>query len=376
MRRLRLLCDTNPMAFGSTASLACILDALPLDAEVVAMGRDVSLDFLHGLAIRGGRIVAVNVKDPREVTALLAREKPHAALVISNQSNLTCYTRARIPVFFVDILFWYSEQKDELAWSAFKEGFAINFPGVSQRVEELSWRRPPTVVGPLLRSLPQRADRPSGTLINLGGLRSVFMETDQARVGLEVVSYVVRSVASDLPSGDVVVAIGSEAAAVLRPMLPSSMHIGFVPPAKYDALLQRSALLLTVPGLSAVLEGMAAGIPLAFLPPVNASQCLQLRRYQQAGVAGPALGLDHLGGLVIPERVNDERTLTNVVIATLNKVASSPARMAQAGGMVRAQLPVPQQLTMRRRDFIRLLGRPGASVIANAIKGWWSNLTP
>src|SRR5690606_37166131 len=110
MRRLRLFCDTNPMAYGSTASLAAIVAALRVDAEVIAIGRDVSLELLRG-SIPAARVIELNVKDAREVAPVVAREKPDAALVISNHSNLHSYASAGVPVFFVDILFWYGEQK-------------------------------------------------------------------------------------------------------------------------------------------------------------------------------------------------------------------------------------------------------------------------
>ncbi len=371
MRRLRLLCDTNPMAYGSAASLAAILAALQVDAEVIAMGRDASLELLRNGSIPNGRIIELNVKDPREVDPLVAHEQPDAALVISNHSNLRSYANAGVPVFFVDMLFWYGEQKDEAVWASFEQGFALDFPGVRERVAALAWRRPPTIVGPLLRELPTRADGPRGTLVNLGGVRSVFVTPERARAGLAVVAHVLRAIAPALPPGEVVVATGSDAAATLRPQVPASMRVGPLSPAEYDACLQGSALFLTVPGLNAVIEGMAAEVPLGFFPALNASQCLQLRRYQQAGVGASALELDRYVALQIPERVGDERALTDAVVAALKHIASSGSHLEQMARAVGAQLPVAPHHTRRRRAFIDALGAPSASIIAGSIAGWW-----
>lgn len=375
MRRLRLLCDTNPMAYGSTASLVAILAALRVDAEVIALGRDVSLELLRGSSISNGRLIELNVKDSREVDPVVAHEQPDAALVISNHSNLGSYANAGVPVFFVDVLFWYGEQKNEAVWSSFEQGFALDFPGVRERVAALAWPRPPTIVGPLLRELPPRADSPRGTLVNLGGARSVFVTPELARAGLAVVAHVLRAIAPALPPGEVVVATGSDAADTLRPQLPASMRVGPLSPAEYDACLQGSALFLTVPGLNAVLEGMAAEVPLAFLPALNASQCLQLRRYQHANVGPSNVGLDRYVALDIPERVSDERALTDAVVDALEHLASSAAHLEQMARAVGAQLPVAPHHTRCRRAFVDALGAPGAATIAGSIARWWQERT-
>ncbi|MBK7535997.1 MAG: hypothetical protein IPI49_11660 [Myxococcales bacterium] len=363
------------MAYGSAASLAAILTETEAHADPVALGRDVSLEFLRATAVNA-RVIDVNVKDPREVGAVLLQEKPDAALVISNHSNLRAYADAKVPVFFVDVLFWYGEHKDEALWARFEQGFALDFPGVRSRIDALGWGRPPTVVGPLLRGLPARAKAPHGTLVNLGGVRSVFVTPDRARAGLAIVAHALRSTEHALPPGEIIIACGADAAAVIRPLLPSSMRVGALPPAEYDACLQSSALLLTVPGLNAVLEGMAAEIPLAFLPALNASQCLQLRRYQQAGVGASGIELDRYVDLAIPERVTDEQALTGEVIAALERVASSASQLEAMADAVRAQLPVPADLTQRRQEFVNALGVPGARPIARALIEWWRARTP
>lgn len=374
MRSVRLLCDTNPMAYGSTASLAAILAALEVPAELIALGRDVSLELLRA-ASPEARIIEVNVKDPRAVEPVLAREKPDAALVISNHSNLQAYADANVPVFFVDVLFWYGEQKDASRWASFEQGFALDFPGVRERVHALGWQRPPTIVGPLLRQLPARAAEPRGTLVNLGGVRSVFVTPERARAGLALVAHVLGALEPALPPGEVVVATGADAAATIRPWLPASMRVATLSPAEYDAVLQRSSLFLTVPGLNAVLEGMAAAIPLAFLPALNASQCLQLRRYQQAGVGASGIELDHFVDLAVPERVADEQALTGEVVAAIEQIAASADHLRGMAKAVGAQLPVAPQLTERRRAFVHALGAPGAASIANAIATWWRRRT-
>lgn len=375
---MRLLCDTNPMAFGSTASLAAVLSELSrsgLPTEVIAMGRDVSLELMRLMRPDGGAI-EVNVKDSAAVSPVIERDRPDLALVISNLSNLHLYRAAGLPVFFVDVLFWYGERKNESQWADFVEGFALDFPGVRARVRQLGWASPPTIVGPILRQLPLRATRPQGTLVNLGGVRSVFMPPSLMRPGLELTGQLLRELQPRLPDGEVVIAAGSDAIDMLRPLVPAEMVLTTMSPAEYDAVLQRSALLLTVPGLNAVMEGMAADIPMAFLPALNASQCLQLRRYQEAGVGAFGIELDRFVPLDIPERVSDEGALTAEVLAGIAKLAADPLLSRKMVEAVAAQVPHASELVPRRRAFIESLGPSAAPLIAATIERWWRERAP
>ena len=367
---MRLLCDPNPMAYGSTATLAAILAELKQSTEVVALGRDVSLELMR-LAAPGARLIDVDVKDPGAVAPVVARERPDAALVISNHANLRAYQAAGVPVFFVDVLFWYGERKDESLWASFAEGFAMDFPGVRERVQALGWAKPPTIIGPLLRQLPAGLSQRSGTLVNLGGVRSVFMSPERMRAGVGLVARVLWSIQPALPAGEVVVATGTDAAEMLRPLLPASMRVASLSPAEYDVALHRCALMITVPGVNAVLEGMAAEAPLVFLPALNASQCLQLQRYQRAGVGASGIELDRFTKLDIPERVTDERELTVEVVAALEQIEASAdlaKRMAEA---VEAQIAHAPAFVPMRRAFVDALGPPGAPTIARALSRWW-----
>lgn len=354
------------MAFGSAAALIAILDEL--DAEAVVLGRDVSLELLRGWG-GAATLVEVDVKDRAAVAVALTGLQLDAALVVANQSNLPVYRDARLPTFFVDLLFWYGAHKDEATWSAFVRGFAVDFPGVRARVAALGWSNPPAIVGPLLRPVPAPRDERRGTLVNLGGVRSVFQRPAEVPRGLRLIAHILHEVAAELPH-PVTVVTGVEAASVLRPLLPASMRVATLSPASYDDHLGRAALFLTVPGLNAVLEAMAGGVPLAFLPALNASQCFQLACYEQAGVAAPGLALpDDDGTWHRPTAILDEGAVTRRVLATLSALPAGFAAAAVAH-LRRGLEDAPRSVAARRR-FVEGLGRPGAPDIARAITAWW-----
>lgn len=367
--RMRLLCDANPMAYGSSSVLLAILDHL--DADVTALVRDVSGELL-GADPAVTRTIAVDVKDPDAVARAIATEGFDAALVISNLSNIEVYRQKRMPIFFVDILYWYGAHKEHLVWSIAERTYVQLFPGVRERIEHLPPGQRPTVVGPLIRDVPPRSHAPQGTLVNLGGVRSRFIDPGHAPMFLACVARILRELEPLLPAGPIVVAAGSDACAVLAPLLPPRAHAVSLPQSEYLRTLAGAELFLSAPGLNAIFEALHAGVPFAFLPPQNASQVLQLERYRAAGLVPPGLNLpDIVAALDLPERVGDEGAYTERVLDALRAVVSSEELMRSLVGHVAAQIRELGAGAAARHSFQSSLGPPGGAIIADDIRRYW-----
>jgi hypothetical protein len=367
---MRLLCDANPMAYGSSSALLAILDHV--DADVTALVRDVSGELL-GADPAVTRTIAVDVKDPDAVARSIVTERFDAALVVSNLSNVEVYRRRGIPIFFVDLLYWYGADKAHPVWSLAERTYAQAFPGVRERIEHLPPGQRPTVVGPLIRDVPPRSDEPQGTLVNLGGVRSRFIEPGHAPMFLACVARILRELEPCLPPGPIVVAAGSDACAVLAPLLPPRAHAVSLPQPAYLRALAGAALLLSAPGLNAIFEALHAGVPFVFLPPQNASQVLQLERYQAAGLVAPGLNLpDIVPALDLPERIGDEGAYTDRVLDALRTVISSEERMRLVMLHIAAQIHDLGFRATARHGFWSSLGLPGGAIIADDIHRFWA----
>ncbi|MEC9400146.1 MAG: hypothetical protein VX475_21150, partial [Myxococcota bacterium] len=97
----RLLCDSNPMCYGSSSALLSILEHV--DAHVTALASGITLELLStdpGV----DEMLEVEVKSPEEVSRAIEGRSFDAVLVVSNQSNIEVYASRGIPIFFVDIL--------------------------------------------------------------------------------------------------------------------------------------------------------------------------------------------------------------------------------------------------------------------------------
>lgn len=369
---LSLVCDTNPMCYGSSTALLCILDPLREelggDVHVTAMVHGVTREVLSEDRSVDAAL-EVDVKSPSDVERALSNRAIDAALVVSNQSSIEVYRRLGIPLFFVDILYWFGLAKTGPVWRMAEQTFAQNFPGVQERARQAD--PPPTVVGPLLRDLPPAAARRRGTLVALGGGRSRWVLPGvNSHYATSVADWVVRL--SSLPE-PITLAAGREALASIPREHPIRRRADLVtlPHLDYLARLASSELLLTAPGLNAVFEGLYSATPTATLPPQNASQVAQLQRYEQAGIFPSGLNLPALDA-ELPESwaAESEAVQTQLVLESLRRIARPARRDLIVDTLARqiATLPTREHLV---REFCRSLGPPGGHEVARALASWW-----
>lgn len=372
---LRLLCDANPMAYGSSSALLAILDHTPgvhcalvgsLTAEI--LGRDPAVH----------EVLTTDVKDARAVAAVLDARPFDAVLVVANRNNLSLYQERGLPVFFVDVLFWYGADKRHPVWDFAVEAFVQEFPGVRERLSAMALRRPPTVVGAIIRPPPARP-RSGRTLVNLGGVRSLFISGEASRGYLALVADLLDAVADDLPPGPVTIACGMDAAGYLRGRLPDRFEAAALPSAGYLDAVGGAELLVTAPGINAVFEGLAASRPLVFLPPQNVSQVFQLAHYEDAGMVERGSNLREIVPAVrFAESVTDEGAYTAQVVEVLRGIQQDQELKRTvaahlAGQIARAGDPEP---TRARRRFWERFGGHGASEIGDSIRRWWQCTHP
>ncbi len=372
---LRLLCDANPMAYGSSSALLAILDHTPgvhcalvgsLTAEI--LGRDPTVH----------ETLVTDVKDARAVGSVLDARTFDAVLIVANRNNLALYRERGLPVFFVDILFWYGAEKRHAVWDFAIEAFVQDFPGVRERVVAMDLLRPPTVVGAIIRPPPTRA--PSGrTVVNLGGVRSRFISAAASRGYLALVSDVLDAVSGDLPTGPVTVACGADAAAHLRGQLPARFEVAAMPSAQFLDAVGGAELLVTAPGINAVFEGLAAARPMVFLPPQNVSQVFQLAHYERAGLVTRGVNLPELvPAMTFAESVADEGAYTAQVLEVLRCIQQDEGLKRAVVTQLKDQIAgvrTPEMCRARQRFWDRFGGH-GASDIGAAIRRWWQCTAP
>lgn len=368
MRKMTILCDTNPMCYGSSTAALCILSRL--DAHVHAIAMDSSMEVMTS-SPHVDHVIELDVKDPNSLRAV-DLEQYDAALVVSNQSNVAYYHERGLPVFYVDILYWFGRSKRQPVWSFAQQTFVQNFPGVAARIEQAP--RPPQLVGPLIEppAAAQTSGSPEGTFVNLGGGRSRWVIPGENTWFSQQVVRWLSQARERLPQ-PITIATGAQAAHVARQVIPPDMdiHVVTLPHDRCLEHIRRAKCYITTPGLNAVFEGIALGQSALFLPPQNATQVLQLRRYEEAGLVAPGLNLDVLDADFTMAHLHDEARLTPAVLESLERLRARADTAARVVRHLTDQLSTSKARGIKQRQFMRQLGPPGGQQVAQAIEQWW-----
>lgn len=370
------------MCYGSSSALLAIVSNIP--GRKTALAWEITKEILE-TDPSIDEIIEVNVKHPVEVSKKVQLDRYDAVLVISNLTNLETYLQAGIPVFFVDILYWYQTPKDHPVWEYATQCFIEDFPGVDRMMKHNSSSNS-LVVGPLIRDksyvgLPDSCDTDDellGTLVNLGGGKSRWvtpgMNTQYAQLVLELINEIRYS----LPKGTILIAGGREAIEQLR---ATSKYDGIefqsLPQKEFLKCLAGCKLYITSPGLNAVMEGLEFDKPMVFLPPQNASQVLQLDIYEKAGIVNPGMNLTaHIGRFKSLEKdVLDEKELTDEVLGALDIIMVSSSIKKSLAAVINSQiqnLGTPSHHKVVS-DFKAGLWPPGSKYVAEFINSWWKN---
>lgn len=352
-RAHRIVCDPNPYCYGSISALRSLVRRLgPAEVAVLA-APPVDEQVGDGLF---QRVIPCDVKDPAAVRAhaeTIARADLY--LAVANNTNVPLVLELGVPLVFVDILFWMKRAVTPAMRSA--RAYVIEqFPGVDEKLRELAlgFTAPPVLVGPLIEPVvlpdaPAQAGRDvraPRVLVNLGGGQSPDLlpgdNTPYAALATRLVLRAVDRVGrvgrvgrlgrlgQQSPLGglgrdvELLVAGGRRAVADVNRALGEAVRAVTLPQPEFLAMLRQADDFVTAPGLNAVFEGFAAGVPTTFLPPQNLTQIHQLEVYQRAGLAPAGLNLTEVyPDLPIPASLSESEG-TSRVRRLLTRLAQDP----------------------------------------------------
>ena len=375
---LRLLCQANPMAYGSTTAMLAITHHLQrAGVHLCAPGQGVICELLES-APSIDEVLDIDPRDPAALAQSVASRQFDAALVVSNRTCLEVLLDAGLPVFFIDILFWYGRDDEHRIWREAEACFAEAFPANKPRLDRFAQAGiRPRVVGPLIRTdlLKDAGGPPScEILVNLGGGENRWIQPGDNSCFPALIAGLLRRLRSSLPPGRVLIAAGRRLAHVLeREQLPEDVEVRTLPHHEYLSVLAGCELLLTTPGLNAIFEALHANKPMIMLLPQNASQVEQFQVYEQSGLAPAGINLPTLvPGMPAAGACVGEGEMTDAVLRALDKVNSSEEIQDVAAHHILNQIQeaCSGELQRNKQRFADALGAPGAEQVACAIQDW------
>ncbi len=377
MGQLRLLCDTNPMCYGSSSALLAILSHLKVNCTILV--NELTNEIIGTDPCNYSRIF-VKLKDPSDIEKKVNFRDFDAVLVISNRSNLDLYLDHKLPLFFVDILYWYKTKKNNWVRDKAIKCFIEDFPGVDERLnKEHIGKTKPLKIGPLIRteinnSIKKKSS--SSILVNIGGAKSRWVSPGVNSNYLRLVIEILLSIRNDLSGSKILVAGGKNAiSTVEKESLPHNFSLSTFPQIEFLKILRDCHIFISSPGLNAIFEGLNYNKPIILLPPQNASQVLQLDIFEKYGLVQKGLNFpDLVNGFNIPTHYLDERDLTYKVLKGLYVIEKDYSIKLKIKNNILHQLSniKTSQYLNSQRNFKKKFWPPGAKTIADYINIWWN----
>lgn len=372
---LQIICDPNPYCYGSISALRTLARHLP-EASFTVLATGPVHEQCDPATF--ARVLPCDVKmseSVRQHASVLAAADLY--LAVSNNTNIDLALELKLPVVFVDILFWMKRRVTPAMRHA--SGYIIeNFPGVAEVLERYGREMvPPTVVGPLIAPPPlwHRRRATSQLLVNYGGAHSPDIVPGRNTCYPSSMTRLLREVlpAVGLDAESITIATGAKAAARIREEgANGGLRVETLPQARYLELLASSRYFLTAPGLNAPFESFALGIPTCFLPPQNLTQVCQLAVYQSHGVAPRGLNFTELypDHSIAPQAPEVEGTARLLELVT--RFDADPKARATVQQHMVAQLrrgpPELERQVAAQRAFLERLGPPGGAAAAMEIR--------
>lgn len=288
----KLLCESNPMCYGSSTVLLSIIEQLCAETVCVAFG--VAKEVLQ----KGkSQLIEVNNKSSKEVETSIKEIDFDSVLVVSNTSNLALYKSLNKKIYFVHIHFFYPNANIE-----FQSLIDVLFV---QKFWDLQQSKSAIEVGPLIK-MPSRLNKKKDKIIvNLGGGESRFIQPGvNSDYGRQMLNLIIH-IKPHFENKEIIICGGTKIIeTILIGAKENSIKAITLSNDDYLKLLDEAEILISSPGLNAIFEAMYRNIPIVFLPPQNISQVYQLHGYENAGIALKGLNLS------IPYKFLSEEELT------------------------------------------------------------------
>jgi hypothetical protein len=371
----RILCDADPFCYGPISTLLSVVKhLLAYGHDILILGKDTALE----LSKRQTGVTTVECDTGSSGAVSRAIEAAGGAdlfLSVLGDASIRAAKEHRIPIAYVDVLFWAWPSSVEPHISDADFYFIENDFEAADKLRVLAESiHNPLLVGPIVdTTYVALADVRNQLLVSYGGVDSPATRSGtDTRYHLIITRLLLEALKDVNPYEQVLIAGGGRAIADLQKKFKDSRVEFFS--LSHDAFLRQLAVsrcLLSQPGLSTPLEGFAYGVPTLFLPPMNYSQVLQLRRLSKDGAAQFCLSWDELAPDMLVEEGLPEVEGIAKVLSLIRRLENDNEmrtyvrrRLAE---IITTPVPVLERLVVAQTDYYRSLGRNGAEEVANAI---------
>lgn len=347
-----LLCESNPMCYGSSAVLLSVLEKISVPS--LCLVQAITKELIQKTE---KPYIEVNNKSSEAVASVIESVDFDCVLVVSNTTNIALYKSLGKKVFFIHIHYFYPEAHKEIL-------NLVDFLYIQRFWGNMSVAKGSTV-GPLINHPDSKLDNKSNViLVNLGGGESQFIIPGVNSDYAEQMLNLLIPLKSEMERYRMVICGGEKALASIRSKANANgISVQSLSNYQYLHVLDHSAMLISSPGLSAIFEGLYRDKPMVFLPPQNISQVYQLSEYEKAGLCVAGLNAQ------LPDTAFNESELTEIFLRYMRDNYNDEKVKNEQLRLMRAQLNYIGTEIYRQaaKNAIHFLGAIGIDEIAVSI---------
>lgn len=310
----KILCEAVSFGFGPVGKLLAIAQELSKDYELDFIGSGSSLD----LAIRSEYFSKIIELDTTSVNSLIPPNVIDAYEVVISVINPIFgeqILRRGKKLIVIDSLF-YMWKEIPYAWKNCDLLIIQSFDNEQKRLTQESIKNG-QIVGPIIsnNSKSNKNKTLDRIIINFGGADYPYSAIDS------VIPNFIISLISQLEFAtyfkEKIISIGHRHLDRIKHLEKEGYIINTYRHDKFLNLLRNSRLLLTVPGLTTMYESFSNSIPTIFLPPLNYSQFLNLKKLEKSLVAKYSVNWDSV--YEIPSSIIEEEEGVRMIESFLLK---------------------------------------------------------
>jgi spore coat polysaccharide biosynthesis predicted glycosyltransferase SpsG len=297
----KILCESNPMCYGSSTVLLSIMEQLSNRTICLAYGVAKEI-----LSKSSSELIEVNNKSSDDVKNAIENIDFDIVLVVSNTSNLQLYKSLNKKIVFVHIHYFFPNAHlnilDDVDCL-----FVQNFWNLQQSSKNV------IKVGVLIKQINSiERNKKEIILVNLGGGESRFIKPGvNSDYGLMMLNLLIH-LKPFFSNKEIIVCGGTKIIdTILTKAKAHNIQALTLSNEDYLNLLNKAELLISAPGLNAIFEAIYRDIPILFLPPQNISQVYQLNEYENAGLCKKGLNLT-IPNCFVSEEIQTEIFLTEM----------------------------------------------------------------
>lgn len=363
----RILCDAVPFCFGPTSKMISVAEHLKGEnTQILLLASGTSKE----LGSKSKLFRVIDCNSERQAELEKHRElfkKADLFVTVMNPVSAKFAQKLKKPTIYIDSLFWMWDKIPNHLYDVDKY-FIQNFYNSQKTLQKYTKIKNAEIVGPIIDdSKPIEKNKHEYIVVNFGGMESTLIKIGKNSSYPLTVGKIIEEVLTK--ANQKAYFCGNDK--VLKKFLNTNSKNIIISGRNHKdflELLRKSKLLITVPGLTTTFEAFYYETPVAFLPPQNYSQLLNLDIFRKKNLAKNSFQWSDIYPHIKIQPGENEKKSVEKVLKCIKKFESDKTAQKKFRNYLTNLIQLERSnSTIKQKQYLNSLGENSAKNIANYI---------